>query len=301
MKTSLSLPTRSSEVVTSNTNNIQGPLKFVKILLHLACDGLEDLDIASKSDPQIIVYQRDPGSKEKKTQTENDNPWNEIDKTETIKNNSNPRFIKPIVVEYHFEEWQPIKFLVLDIDKANGKIEDQDYIGEFECDLAEIITSTETLKKPLYRVVKNEREPLKSFILIHSEQIKSNSSKVNFKFSAEKLEKKDFGLFGGLSDPYLKLSQKTTDSQSDWLAFYKNDPIKKTLTPDWPEFEIGIDFVCNGDYNREIKIECYDWDEIGAHSLIGECTTTVSKLLAMEKNCKVDLINPEEKEKKKKI
>jgi len=66
MKTSLSLPTRSSEVVTSNTNNIQGPLKFVKILLHLACDGLEDLDIASKSDPQIIVYQRDPGSKEKK-------------------------------------------------------------------------------------------------------------------------------------------------------------------------------------------------------------------------------------------
>jgi len=228
MKTTLSLPSSSSNVNTaSNTNNIQGPLKFVKILLHLACDGLEDHDIASQSDPQIIVYQRDPGSNEKKTQTEIVNPWNEIDKTEVIQNNPNPRFIKPIVVEYHFEEWQPIKFLVLDIDKANGKITDQDYIGEFECDLAEIITSTETLKKQLYRIDKKEKVPLKSFIFIHSEQMKSNSSKVNFKFAAQNLEKKDFGLFGGLSDPYLKLLQKTTDSKSDWLAFYKNDPIKK--------------------------------------------------------------------------
>jgi len=98
----------------------------------------------------------------------------------------------------------------------------------------------------------------------------------------------------------LKLLQKTTDSKSDWLAFYKNDPIKKTLNPDWEEFEIGVDFVCNGDYNREIKIECYDWDEIGAHSLIGEYITTLNQLIGMEKNNKVPLINPEEKEKKKK-
>jgi len=147
---------------------------------------------------------------------------------------------------------------------------------------------------------KKEKVPLKSFIFIHSEQIKSNASKVNFKFSAQNLEKKDFGLFGGLSDPYLKLLQKTVDSKSDWLAFYKNDPIKKTLNPDWAAFEIGIDFVCNGDYNREIKIECYDWDEFGSHSLIGECITTLKQLIGMEKNCKVPLINPEVKEKKKK-
>jgi len=77
--------------------------------------------------------------------------------------------------------------------------------------------------------------------------------------------------------------------------------LKKTLNPDWQEFEIGVDFVCNGDYNREIKIECYDWDEIGAHSLIGEYITTLNQLIGMEKNNKVPLINPEEKEKKKKI
>jgi len=77
-------------------------------------------------------------------------------------------------------------------EKANGKITDQDYIGEFECDLAEIITSTETLKKQLYRIDKKEKVPLKSFIFIHSEQMKSNSSKVNFKFAAQNLEKKRF-------------------------------------------------------------------------------------------------------------
>jgi len=84
------------------------------------------------------------------------------------------------------------------------------------------------------------------------------------------------------------------------LAFYKNDPIKKTLNPDWPEFEVGLDFVCNGDYNREIKIECFDYNEIGAHELIGECFTTLNQLVGMEKNLKVPLINPEDKEKKKK-
>ena len=36
--------------------------------------------------------------------------------------------------------------------------------------------------------------------------------------------------------------------------------------------------VCNGDYDRVIKIECYDWDKDGGHDFIGECFSSINEL-----------------------
>lgn len=44
---------------------------------------------------------------------------------------------------------------------------------------------------------------------------------------------------------------------------HKTEIIKKTLNPDWKEFSIFSRALCNGDYDRQIKFECYDWDRDG--------------------------------------
>ena len=41
----------------------------------------------------------------------------------------NPKFAKAIITTFKFEEQQRLRFVVIDVDKENGKISDQDLIG----------------------------------------------------------------------------------------------------------------------------------------------------------------------------
>jgi hypothetical protein len=42
----------------------------------------------------------------------------------------NPKFVRPIVMDYRFEEVQTLKFMCYDIDDVNSNLQQQDYIGE---------------------------------------------------------------------------------------------------------------------------------------------------------------------------
>lgn len=80
------------------------------LLLNFFSD-LPKLDTFSKSDPIVLIYE--------KTQ---ENQWNEIGRTEMIKNNHFPEFVTKINLKYHFEQNQVIKFYILDIDDSKAKI-----------------------------------------------------------------------------------------------------------------------------------------------------------------------------------
>lgn len=78
-------------------------------------------------------------------------------RTEIIANSLDPHFVRKIIVLYHFEEIQQIKFDVYDADSAfkNDKSEQldlskQEFQGSITCSLAEIAGSAgRTLTKPL--------------------------------------------------------------------------------------------------------------------------------------------------------
>ena len=59
---------------------------------------------------------------------------------------------------------------------------------------------------------------------------------------------------------------------------HKTEVIKITLNPTWRPFTVPVRAVCNGDYDRVIKIECYDWDKDGGHDFIGECFSSLNEL-----------------------
>lgn len=64
----------------------------MKVDLHISCRKLKDLDVFSKSDPQVRVYEL------------LNNNWQLVGKTETIDNNLNPDFKTIVKVDYNFEK-----------------------------------------------------------------------------------------------------------------------------------------------------------------------------------------------------
>ncbi|TWW56353.1 Copine-9 [Takifugu flavidus] len=67
--------------------------------------------------------------------------------------------------------------------------------------------------------------------------------------------------------------------QSRWFTIcHKTEVIKNTLNPVWQPFTIPVRALCNGDYDRTVKVDVYDWDRDGSHDFIGEFTTSYREL-----------------------
>lgn len=110
-----------------SSKQIQDSLKQ-RVVLYMSCRKLKDLDVMSKSDPQVEVYLKDKTSQN----------WSLIGKTEIIKDNLNPDFITSVECDYFFEREQHVKFVVNDIDNAKG---DKDFIGQCETTIGKIFGS----------------------------------------------------------------------------------------------------------------------------------------------------------------
>lgn len=50
------------------------------------------------------------------------------------------------------------------------------------------------------------------------------------------------------------------------------------LNPVWKAFEIKAQTLCNGDYARQIKVECWDWEKSQKFQYIGDCQFTINDL-----------------------
>ena len=64
--------------------------------------------------------------------------------------------------------------------------------------------------------------------------------------------------------------------------------------------EKPITEICNGDYDREMKIEVLDYDSSGENDLIGEFTTNIRSLSTGVRNqTKYEVINPKKQRNKR--
>ncbi|KAM9654987.1 copine-9 isoform 3-T3 [Morphnus guianensis] len=82
---------------------------------------------------------------------------------------------------------------------------------------------------------------------------------------------------------------------------HKTEVVKNTLNPVWQPFTIPVRALCNGDYDRTVKIDVYDWDRDGSHDFIGEFATSYRELSRAQSQFTVyEVLNPRKKCKKKK-
>ncbi|XP_029467995.1 copine-1-like isoform X5 [Rhinatrema bivittatum] len=251
-----------------------------KVQLSISCENLLDKDVGSKSDPLCVVLQ-----------SVGDGKWAELDRTERIQNCQKPEFSKKPIIDYYFEKVQNLKFGIYDIDNKSFDLNDDDYLGGFECTLGQIVSS-QKMTHPLE--LKKGKPAGKGTITIFAEEIK-DTRVVTIESEARNLDKKDFL---GKSDPFLEF-YKQGDS-GGWQLAYRSEVIKNNLNPTWKTFSVPLQTFCGGDVNKPIKVTVSDMDENSSSDLIGEYTCTTAKLLeGRDQVVEFECIHPEKKQKKK--
>lgn len=79
------------------------------------------------------------------------------------------------------------------------------------------------------------------------------------------------------NDPFLVISRSNEDGS--YSVVTKTEPVRSTQNPTWNPFTIRATTLCNGDCERNIKIDCYDHRSSGSHKLIGTCYTNLRSLM----------------------
>ncbi|KAF0979633.1 hypothetical protein FDP41_001301 [Naegleria fowleri] len=238
--------------------------------LFISCSNLKNKDLMSKSDPIVSAK---IGERQKTGEVF----WSDLGRTEVQKNNLNPKFIKTFMVAYKFEEIQPLKFLVYDVDNESSTLADDDFLGMCEVKLSDIVCRPEGLQIPLKD--KHGQQMGHGTITIRSEE-KRNARDyiVNIGLAGRDLAKMD--LFSK-SDPFFIISKS---AGNQFVDIYKSEIIMNNLNPNWKNFEITMQKLCNGDENNPIKISVFDWDKNSDPDLIGHVTTSLSQLKQMSQN-----------------
>ncbi|XP_074537500.1 copine-9 isoform X1 [Halichoeres trimaculatus] len=169
----------------------------------------------------------------------------------------------------------------------------QDFLGQTFCTLGEIIGSTGgRLEKTLSGIPGKKC----GVIIFTAEELSNCRDIATMQLCANKLDKKDFF---GKSDPFLVFYRSNEDGT--FTICHKTEVIKNTLNPVWQPFTIPVRALCNGDYDRTVKVDVYDWDRDGSHDFIGEFTTSYRELSRGQNQFNVyEVLNPKKKGKKKK-
>ncbi|KAI3660878.1 hypothetical protein MP638_006635 [Amoeboaphelidium occidentale] len=249
-----------------------------QIELRLSCSDLPNLDWFSKTDCRIFVYlvktykelTRSISKEDLRSIQQNSVL---LGKTEEIRDNLNPVFSTPILVDYHFEQEQLLRFILVDIDNASETLSDHDYIGAASTSLADILVAP---GQKITLPIKNKTTQWKenpTLTISAEETVKTNHE---LEFTAKlKVPKK--GLFGmSRPDPFLKAFREREDGSvvAVWtseVCYNTTEPIYKVLTK--------LQSICNSDTNRSLIFKVFDWEPSGDHIYIGEFSVSVDEII----------------------
>nr|XP_020456973.1 copine-8 [Monopterus albus] len=262
---------------------LNATIPATKVEITVSCRNLLDRDTFSKSDPICVLYTQGMGNKE----------WREFGRTEVIDNTLNPDFVGKFILDYFFEERQNLRFDLYDVDSKSANLSKHDFLGQAYCTLGEVVGSLGSrLEKALGGIPGKKC----GTIIVKAEELNNCRESVMMQFCGNKLDKKDFF---GKSDPFLVFYRSNEDGT--FTICHKTEVVKNTLNPVWQAFKIPVRALCNGDYDRTIKVEVYDWDRDGSHDFIGEFSTSYRELSGGQSQFNVyEVVNPKKKGKKKK-
>ncbi|XP_062501087.1 copine-9-like [Corticium candelabrum] len=236
---------------------------FSRVELSVRCTDLVNLDRFSKSDPMCVLFSKRQGV------------WIEDGRTEVIRDNLNPKFVKTFVLPYHFEEEQPVRVAVYDIDSSSRDLKQHDFIGQAEFSVANVIVAG---KEFVMNLIKPGDSKLRGKVHVIAEEVEESKTNIEFIIRGSHLDKKDFF---GKSDPYVEISRGLEDGS--FILVFRSEVIKNSLNPRWKPFTISGQKLCNGDYDRPLKFTVWDWDKNDTPDLIGHATSSLRALVGDEK------------------
>lgn len=226
-----------------------------QIEMTLSCENLLNTDVLSKSDPFCIVYMKESWQ----------DKFFEIGRTEKINDNLNPKWVKKFIIDFNFESVQKIRFEVWDVDP-----EGNDYLGEYETTVADIVSYS---GREFRGKLKHTSARNAGSVVLVTEELSTCKQSIEFAFRGRHLEKLMWFI---RNDPFLVFSRSNEDGS--FSVVLKTEVDHSTQNPRWRPIKTSARTLCNGDYDRNIKIECFDKRSNGDDKLIGACYTSLRNL-----------------------
>lgn len=245
----------SSWLQDSRDNNIE--MSSSQVELSISCQDLPNADVVTKSDPQVFVYQLDITGKNKKC---------EIGRTEMITDNLNPKFAKKILLQYHFEQIQKLRFEVLDIDPIGG----HDFLGSLDTTLADIITSRGSCFKQAL-VGGPRKRP--GYLIIDVEELTTCKQVASFNLRATDLSPSCCGLLSPSTSVHIYRSNEN----GNFTVVNRSPIVRGNSNPQFKPFQLKLVTLCNGDLDRSIRFELID-ERLNMQRNLGFFETTINSL-----------------------
>lgn len=228
-----------------------------QVELSISCYDLPNADIVTKSDPQVILYAIDLSGKTK---------LYEIGRTEMIADDLNPKFAKKILMQYHFEQIQKLRFEVIDIDPVGGN----DFLGYLETTLADIVTSRSSqFKQPL--VGGPRKRP--GYLIVDIEELTTCKQVITFNLMACNLP----ASLCGLLSPSTRVHIYRSNEKGTLTIVNRTPCIRRGSSPRFKPFHLKLVTLCNGDLDRTIRFEFID-ERFNLQRHLGYFETTTSLL-----------------------
>ncbi|KAI8603400.1 Copine-domain-containing protein [Dissophora ornata] len=228
-----------------------------KLEFKIKCRDLADLDILSKSDPQCFVFMKDPKTRD----------WckEPIGKTEMVLNKLSCDFVTSIIIDYRFESIQHLRFTVVDVDNMNNPSwTAQELIGHFDTEVGRIVGSRgRTLAGRL--VHPQHRSSNRGTIIVSAEEQSQSKRVISFNIEATNIAKQ--GLFRSEPNSFFVIHRASENGV--FSPIHQSPVVRSKINPIWPEFSMKDTQLCNGDPNRQLKIEVKKFKENGQHLTIG--------------------------------
>ena len=237
-----------------------------KVEVSVRCTDLVNLDLFSKSDPMVVLYTMVPqvGS------------WQEHGRTEVVTDSLNPRFIKPFILDYKFQEVQPLKFVVYDVDNAYG-LEEQDLIGQVKVNLAEIVGARGQAVTREIDYKNRMKGRKRGYFSVFCEELKASGGRADTVLM--RLATKDVtkaSKFSRVGDQYIVVSRRGPGGGGD-VPVYRTES-HRGASARFQHVTLRKDRLCHDDPQHEIVFEVWEWRLRTDHVLLGTATTTLEEL-----------------------
>ena len=191
-------------------------------------------------------------------------------------------------MEYSFEKVQQLRFEVYDVDSPKiVKLSSQDTLGYVETSLGGIVTAgPDGLALELNGISSppGQKSPT---IILYAEEVASEKEEVLLKLTGVSC-----GKWKGCFPPKLFFVVYKLNEGGRYVITYRSKPTRG-ISPSWAQMQISVHRFCNGDHEKEIKIEVYQLAVRHSSGVIniGSALTTLAKLLTIGQE-KIPIMSP---------
>jgi len=244
------------------------------INIHVSCENVVKLDVASPSDPMCVLFIPVNGK------------LTEVSRTEVIWNDPNPRWVKFFQSLYIFETHQPLHFAVFDCDSEKSDLSKHDLVGYIDTDVQTLVSAGANpvrfeLRHPS---ATNKRGTL----IIQTEQANQSNTILSGQIHFHSLKK--LHLFASNS-PYLVIC-KASESGS-LIPTFRTEIVKKANSGHWNRFTTAIQSLCNGDLEAPLTFQVFSYRFNKPGEFIGQLESSINSI--MESHGHLDLLDKSRK------